>query len=266
MGQPLSAPLDWLNLIRTLTGILLLSSGSAALNQIQEQDLDARMKRTSARPLPSKRLTTTSAVTWSLGSTGLGLILLAFGAWQVTVLGALAMLLYNGMYTLWWKPKWAYAAVPGAIPGALPILMGYAAANGGAALTPGGLYLFLILFYWQMPHFWALAIRYREDYRAGGIPTLPVAHGVPTTVRQIVIWTFGYLALALLGPRVLGLSWIYFAVAAATSAQVLHKLWKFVKEPESDQWLPFFLWTTFSLIIFLGAAVVDRWSHVFARL
>ncbi|MEK7691503.1 MAG: UbiA family prenyltransferase, partial [Bdellovibrionota bacterium] len=120
MGQPLSAPLDWLNLIRTLTGILLLSSGSAALNQIQEQDLDARMKRTSARPLPSKRLTTTSAVTWSLGSTGLGLILLAFGAWQVTVLGALAMLLYNGMYTLWWKPKWAYAAVPGAIPGALP--------------------------------------------------------------------------------------------------------------------------------------------------
>src|SRR6185437_16687128 len=94
----------------------------------------------------------------------------------VAVLGLLAVLSYNGLYTLWWKRRWSYAAIPGAIPGALPILMGHYAAAGHLG-APAGIYLFLLLFFWQMPHFWVLALRFRADYEKGDFPTLPVTHG-----------------------------------------------------------------------------------------
>jgi protoheme IX farnesyltransferase len=189
-----------------------------------------------------------------------GLATLYFLAPFLFFLGLSAVVSYNGLYTMWWKKKWAYAAVPGAIPGAIPILMGHAAASG-KMLTPSGLYIFFILFFWQMPHFWALALRYQKDYQQGGFPTLPVVHGLGVTLRQISAWCLSYVGLALIGPIFMRVGWIYLIPTLAVSAKVIYELFRFSRKPEGGQWLPFFLWINFSLIIYLAAACADLWSH-----
>ena len=174
-------------------------------------------------------------------------------------LGGIAILSYNGFYTLWWKRRWSYAAVPGAIPGAIPILMGHVASSGDIR-APGGIFLFFLLFFWQMPHFWALALRYRSDYEQGSFPTLPVTHGPKVTVARIVVWCLAYVGIAILAPLFLNIRGLYCVVAFAMSAKVLWELRGFVKEPESKRWLHFFLWVNFSLIAYIGAAAADLWS------
>ena len=145
VGQPSELPISLQRLFTTLVGILLLASGSSALNQWQEREIDALMPRTAGRPLPSGKLSPQKVLIFVFLTLTSGLALLAFLSSELLLLGLLAVLLYNGLYTLWWKRHWAYAAVPGAIPGAIPILMGHVAANGKIT-SPSGLYLFFILF------------------------------------------------------------------------------------------------------------------------
>jgi protoheme IX farnesyltransferase len=260
-GHPFERPLDFGRLTLTLIGVLLLASGSSALNQLQERGIDATMPRTAGRPLPSGRISLTEARIFIAVTLAAGLACLGWLDPSVLALGTLAIASYNGLYTLWWKKRWAFAAVPGAIPGALPILMGYAAARGGQVFAPGGLYLFAVLFFWQMPHFWVLALKYRGDYARGGIPTLPVAHGEGVTVSQIVLWCLGYVGLVLVAPLFLGVGPLYLAAAIGISAKVLLELRAFVLAPEEGKrWLRFFLWVTFSLVLYVGAAVADLWS------
>jgi protoheme IX farnesyltransferase len=147
--------------------------------------------------------------------------------------------------------------------------MGHAAA-AGSAWTRGGWYLFFVLFYWQMPHFWSLAIRFREDYSQGGVPTLPVARGVWPTRFHTTLWTFSYVALALSAPIFLGTGWVYFGISLLTSAKVLWELRQYLKATTLDatgeslaatqHWLPFFLWINFSLILYVFGAAIDLWS------
>ena len=188
----------------------------------------------------------------------------SFSIDMLFVLGIVAIASYNILYTLWWKKTMAFGAVPGAIPGALPILMGYIAASGDWK-SPGGWFLFFILFFWQMPHFWSLAIRYSEDYEKGGIPTLPVAKGVPVTVYQIALWSFAYIALSLTAPLFIRVGSIYLSVAIITGAIVLWQLRNFLKNEASKTWLKFFLWVNFSLIFYLVALVADQWSIYLIR-
>lgn len=258
-GHPFERDFEWKRMLLTLVAILFLASGSSALNQYQERFIDAQMPRTASRPLPSGRLSPTEVLVFIATCLALGLILLTLLDPILCALGLLAVISYNGFYTLWWKKHWAYAAIPGAIPGALPILMGYAAASGDV-LAPGGLYLFFILFFWQMPHFWALAIRYQEDYKKGGIPTLPVAHGTGVTVGQIVVWCLAYVGIAAVAPLFLPVRSAYLITATLMSAKVLWELRQFVLAPESKKWLHFFLWVNLSLIVYIGAAVADLWS------
>jgi heme o synthase len=259
VGHSPELPFDWGRLALTLFGILFLASGSSALNQVQEQHWDAIMPRTAKRPLPSGRMSRTEAITFVGVTLALGLVLLAMLGADLLAYGILAVVSYNGFYTLWWKRKWAYAAVPGAIPGALPILMGHAAASG-QAFSPAGAYLFFILFFWQMPHFWVLALRFKDDYLLGGFPTLPAVRGSGITVERIVVWSLGYVGLALIAPLFLGVGRIYLALAMLVSAKLLVELWRFSESPESKRWLGFFLWVNFSLIILVGAAAIDLWS------
>jgi protoheme IX farnesyltransferase len=260
IGQPFESPLSLLRLTQTLFGVLFLASGSSALNQYQERHIDAEMPRTAKRPLPSGRMSPASVLAFVIGSILLGLVLLAQVSREVFALGIAAVISYNGLYTMWWKRRWAYAAVPGAIPGALPILMGYAAASGDL-WQPGGIYLFFLLFYWQMPHFWVLALKFEKDYRMGGFPTLPVARGSQVTVSQIVIWCLAYVALALMAPLFLKTHAIYLSIAVAVSLMVLRELRSFVKAPDqSKAWLRFFLWINFSLIFYIAGAAIDLWS------
>ncbi|MCC7442983.1 MAG: protoheme IX farnesyltransferase [Bdellovibrionales bacterium] len=258
-GRPFDRPLDGLRLVITLVGVLLLSSGSSALNQYQDREMDARMPRTAKRPIPSGRISERSALAFSWVSIFLGMGIVFALDPVLALLGGAAVVLYNGLYTLWWKRRWSFAAVPGAIPGALPILMGYLAANGDIG-APGGWYLFGLLFMWQMPHFWSLALRYREDYREGRIPTLPVTLGSRITFKHISLWCLAYVAVALAGPLFLDVGPVYLASAVLMSAKLLWELRRFAPDPEGKGWLPFFLWVNFSLLVFLGAAVVDLWS------
>ncbi len=264
-GHSFESPLDWIRLGATLFGVLFVASGSSALNHWQDREMDAKMPRTAKRPLPSGRVTERHVLIFSFGAIITGLALLSLLSWKLVVLGAAAVFSYNILYTLWWKRTMPFAAVPGAIPGAIPILMGYVSAHGDV-VTPGGIYLFFILFFWQMPHFWVLALRFTDDYAQGGVPTLPVARGSQITVGQIVIWCLAYCALALGAPLFIRVGSVYLAVAIATCIMLLFELRGFaregdrISEPGSKHWLRFFLWVNFSLIGFIGAVVVDLWS------
>ncbi|MCM2324747.1 MAG: protoheme IX farnesyltransferase [Oligoflexia bacterium] len=259
VGHPLEAALDLPRLAFTILGILFLASGSSALNQLQERSLDSLMPRTAKRPLPTGRISVPSARAYIAVTLTLGLAILGVLSLKVALLGILAVAIYNGLYTLWWKPRLAYAAVPGAIPGALPALMGSVAANS-ELFHPAGLYLFAVVFYWQMPHFWVLALRFREDYRLGGIPTLPVRHGPGVTIFHVTLWTLGYVALALLSPFFLtGAGVITLLTAILCSLKLLWELRVFAGSAPGG-WLRYFLWINFSLILLLGAATLDAWA------
>ncbi|MCM0606776.1 MAG: protoheme IX farnesyltransferase [Xanthomonadaceae bacterium] len=279
MSMPLDQSFQIGHFVLTLAGVLFLASGSSALNQFQEIRLDAKMPRTAGRPLPSGGMSEREALIFIGVSLLIGILCLAKISVLVLFLGLGAVFSYNGLYTMWWKPRMAYAAVPGAVPGALPILMGAASAADG--INASGVYWFFILFFWQMPHFWVLADRYSADYRAGGIPTLPVSRGTEVTHFQIVLWCLAYIGLALAGPLFLEAEWIYFIGALVVSVAILFELVRYSKarlivssavttigttaEPdptEKKAWLRFFLWVNFSLILFLLFAVIDRWKMV----
>lgn len=264
-GHPFEQPLSWTRLGITLLGILFLAGGSSALNQVQEHQIDAQMPRTAKRPIPSGRISWQGALAFSLGGILAGSLILYFLDPRIAALGLLAVFSYNVLYTMWWKKKMAFAAIPGALPGALPILMGYAAASGHL-WAPAGVYLFGILFFWQMPHFWVLALKYSDDYEQGGIPTLPVAHGAGVTVSQIVIWCLAYVALALGAPIFVRVGSLYLVVTVLMSAKLLWELRAFAKDPQSKKWLHFFLWVNFSLIGYIGAVVADLWSVYLIRM
>ncbi len=273
LGHPFEAPFSWIRLALTLIGLLLLSAGSSAINQIQEHKIDIKMPRTAKRPIPSGKISVLEAA----GLAGLlvasGAAVLYYLSSTLFILGCVAVFSYNVLYTLWWKPRLPFAAIPGAIPGALPILMGHVSASGSLK-SPGGWYLFALLFFWQMPHFWVLALKYREDYAKGGIPTLPVAFGAKPTVFQIALWCLAYVGVAASAPLFFGVGSGYMITASLTSGYVLYSLWKFVRSmnhemhlelttgetPAAKGWIHFFLMINFSLIIYLCAAAADLWS------
>jgi protoheme IX farnesyltransferase len=238
---------------------MALAAGSSALNQVQERVRDSKMPRTAKRPLPSGKLRLSSAIIFLGLALSVGFATLWYLSTPLLWLGVAAVVSYNGLYTMWWKNHWAYAAIPGAIPGALPILMGYAASSG-EVWSPGGLFMFAVLFFWQMPHFWVLAIRYAPDYEAGGVPTLPVAQGPQVTVRQIEIWCLGYVALALGGSVFLRLGSVYHAISIATSVWLLRELYIYSRQPTNERWLRFFLSVNATLLLYTGGVVADLWS------
>ncbi len=257
-GQSFELPFVSSHLLITLLSILLLASGSSALNQWQEREIDAKMPRTANRPLPSGRLSSTEALTFIFVCITLGLLLLFRDSTELGLLGLSAVLSYNGLYTLWWKRRMPFAAVPGAIPGALPILMGHVAASRDLA-SPGGWYLFAILFFWQMPHFWVLALKFREDYREGEIPTLPVSLGEHITRKQITVWGLAYIGISLMAPLFIPVGNIYLLGTVLVGLWVAWELFRFWLHPEGKSWLRFFLSINFSLIAYITFVVVDLW-------
>jgi protoheme IX farnesyltransferase len=190
--------------IHALLGTGLVAAGSAALNHVLERDLDALMQRTANRPLPAGRMHPDAALLFgvSLAVTGLLELILAVNL-LTAVLGAAALAGYLFVYTPM-KRITSLATVVGAIPGALPPLMGWTAVSGRLEL--GGLVLFSILFLWQLPHFLAIAWMCRDDYSRAGIPVLPVIEpDGRSTARQMMLYGAALLPVSLM-PTVLGLT------------------------------------------------------------
>ena len=194
-------------------GAGLLAGGCSALNQVQEQDLDSRMLRTRNRPLPTAEMAPAGALLLaSLLLSGGALLLLALPDARPLLLGMLAVIWYNAIYTPL-KRRTAFAAIPGAVCGALPPLIGWSAA-GGPLLARPALILAATLFLWQIPHTWLLLCRYREDLRRSGLPDLFQAIPTPRLLRISHCWSAALLACYLLFPlfgyiRSTGLSLIF---------------------------------------------------------
>ena len=203
---------DATTLFHAVVGTALVAGGSAVFNQLYEQDVDALMSRTRLRPLPDGRLTPWHAFIFGFVLSALGLVQLSFGVNHLSAVVAFATLV---SYVVWYTPMKrlsSLSTVVGAIPGALPPVIGWAAATG--TVSREAWLLFAIVFLWQMPHFLALAWLFREEYERAGFPVLPVVE--PTgrsTARQTVIYTAALIPVSL-GPALTGLAGpVYFAVA-----------------------------------------------------
>jgi heme o synthase len=188
---------DWKIFLHLIGGTLVSSAGAAALNMLMERKLDAKMDRTKARPLATGRMAPVEAALFGGVLCAAGLSWLALGTNLLTAaLSAATMVSYLVLYTPL-KTKSSVCTLVGAIPGALPPVMGWAAARG--SLEMGGWVLFLILFFWQLPHFLALAWMYREDYARAGFPMLPVEEpSGASTGRQVVLQTLALLVVSFL--------------------------------------------------------------------
>src|SRR3954447_21529069 len=192
--------------------IALAAGACGALNQWYEADLDAKMRRTAKRPLPSGRMDRQSALHFGVGLSFFSVLLMGLATnWLAAVLLAASILFYVIIYTVWLKPRTAQNIVIGGAAGAFPPLIGWVAATGHFAPLP--LLLFAIIFLWTPPHFWALSLFVRSDYAAAGIPMLPVVAGLDATRRQIFLYSLP-MAAAAVAPWPLGLTGSVYGVAA----------------------------------------------------
>jgi protoheme IX farnesyltransferase len=232
-----AGPLDWPRMAHTVLATTLVAAGTSALNHYLERDIDARMRRTASRPLPSGVLAPGEALWFGLALIIIGLAdLLLYINPLSAALAVLTSVMYLGIYTpLKLRTTWATAI--GAIPGAVPPLIGWAAAQG--TLETGAWVLFAILFLWQFPHFHAIAWMYREDYARAGIRMLPVVDPEGrATFSQILFTAAALIPVSLLagvtglaGPRyffgalVLGLLLVEVCVWAASSKTNVRAKW-----------------------------------------
>jgi protoheme IX farnesyltransferase len=206
-------------------GIALAAGSAAAFNHVLDRRADAEMARTRARPLPTGQLAPRQAFAFAFALAALSMLLLAT---QVNALTAaltfLSLIGYSVVYTLWLKYATPQNIVIGGAAGAAPPLLGWAAITG--EVSADALALFLIIFVWTPPHFWALALYREKEYAKVGIPMLPVTHGRAYTQRQILYYT---LALALVSglPFATGKSgWLYLAGALVLNAGFVHHAWR----------------------------------------
>jgi protoheme IX farnesyltransferase len=209
-----SGSIDWVLMLNALLGTGLLAAGTNALNMYAERDVDAEMKRTKERPLPAGRLQPATALAFSAAISAVGTVYLAVLVNPLTAaLGAAALLIYIFAYTPLKRRSWLCTVV-GAVPGALPPMMGWTAVTG--RLDGLAWVLFGIVFLWQMPHFYAIGWLYKNDYAQAGFPMLPVVDEEgERTARQIILYTLALVAVSLL-TTVMGLTGAIYFFGALT--------------------------------------------------
>jgi protoheme IX farnesyltransferase len=253
----MSGPLNWLLLLHTLMGTALVAGGAAALNQLIEREHDAKMRRTEDRPLPSGRLQPETVLLFGGLISAVGLAYLAFAVNLLTsILGIVTLLSYVFVYTPL-KRVTTLNTVIGAIPGALPPLMGWTAARG--QIDVEGWSLFAILFFWQLPHFLAIAWMYRDDYARGGYVMLPVVD--PDGVRtggQAVSHTLGLFAVSLFPVLLRLVGWYYCAGAILLGGIFLVSAIRFSRRLTMSSARQLFFASIIYLPLLLGLMVFDK--------
>jgi len=244
-------------LVHTLVGTALVAGGAAALNQVWERQSDALMQRTRLRPVPAGRLGVGEGTWFGVVLSAIGLAQLTLGVNGVAagVAGA-TLVSYVLVYTPL-KRRTSLATLVGAIPGALPPVIGWAAATGDISLP--ALVLFGIVFFWQMPHFLAIAWMFRDDYARAGIPLLPVLEpDGRRTGQQALIYTAALWPLSLL-PAVLGLGGpVYLAIATVLGVLFITLAARFARERSMRTARTLFVFSITYLPLLLGALVADR--------
>jgi heme o synthase len=172
----------------TCLGGYLSAGGAGAVNHYYDRDIDAQMRRTASRPIPSGRVSPRAALTFGFVLCGLSFLVLSLTVNLLAALLALGGFVgYVGVYTIWLKRRTAQNIVIGGAAGAVPPLVGWAAARGSLSWT--AVYLFAIVFYWTPPHFWSLSLLMKDEYAKVGVPMMPVVRGERETRRQILLYT-----------------------------------------------------------------------------
>ncbi len=246
-------PGTWL-VVATLIGGSLSAGGANALNNYVDRDIDQVMRRTRARPLARHEVPPRNALVFGvvLGVAGFGWL------WATTnllaaAIATAALLFYVFVYTLGLKRTSSQNIVIGGAAGAAPALVGWAAVTASVGLPAW--VLFLIVFYWTPPHFWALAIRYRDDYESAGVPMLPVVAGVEATTRKMLLYTGLMVGISLLLVPVAGMRWIYLTAALVLGAWFLWDTWRVYRVPADAMRL--FTTSTVYLSALFAAVMLD---------
>ncbi|MGH2523990.1 MAG: heme o synthase [Anaerolineales bacterium] len=248
---------DFSRLLRTLLGTALAAGGASALNMLLERDVDARMRRTRNRPLPAGRLKPGEALAFGMFLAAAGGLYLALAVNYLSgLLAVVTLISYLLVYTPL-KRKTSLCTVIGAVPGALPIAGGWVGARG--ALGPEAWLLFAILFFWQLPHFLALAWMYRGDYARGELPMLSTLDPTgQSTGRQVVLNTLALLSVSLALPMVGSGGPVYFFGALGLGLAFLGLSLRFAVAPTSALARQFYFASVIYLPVLLALMLVDR--------
>jgi protoheme IX farnesyltransferase len=253
-------PLDWLGMVHTVFGTTLIAAGTSALNHYFERDTDALMRRTASRPLPSGQLSPRHAFWFAVSLVVFGALYLALATNALaTLLGVGTSILYLCAYTPL-KRRSTLATFVGAFPGAMPPLIGWAAARG--TLNLEAWFLFAILFLWQFPHFDAISWVYREDYKRAGIKMLPVVDPDGTRTFREILMTAALLVPVSLLPAVTGLAGARYFFGAVVLGLMLVEVCLWAAASKSNiraKWLMHA--TVLHLPVLLGLLIYDKFTR-----
>jgi protoheme IX farnesyltransferase len=250
-GWPGGSVVAW-----TLLGGALAAGGSGALNQFIDRASDRKMQRTSDRPLPGGRVQPADVIAFGIALCLAGFFVLALFVNLLSAVLALAgMVYYVLLYSLGLKQLTTHNIVIGGGAGAIPPLVGWAAATGG--LTVGAFFLFAVVFFWTPPHFWALALVKRKDYARAGVPMLPVVYGDRETRREILLYTVQVVALTLLLPVADLGGWPFFLAAFGLGGALLAHAWRLWRGGGNRNAWRMYRYSSVYLALLFGALVVD---------
>jgi protoheme IX farnesyltransferase len=256
-------PSVWL-VVATLVGGSFAAGSANTINCYVDRDIDVRMHRTERRPLPMSAVTPANALRFGvvLGAVAtlwLGLLV----NWLSAGLALAAIGFYVFVYTLGMKRSTPSNIVIGGAAGCMPVLIGWAAVTGRVEVP--AFVLFAVIFYWTPPHFWALAIRFRDDYAAAGVPMLPVVAGLKETARQIVLYSWAMVAVSLLFYPVARMGWVYLVSCVLLGAAFLreaHALSARAKNGVPVKPMRLFHWSITYLSLLFAAMAVDQLVHL----
>lgn len=255
-GMPPLGALLWGNL-----GIALAAACAATINHVLDRRIDEQMTRTRARPLPTGQLTERQALLFAAVLGFSSMAILSFLVNLLTAVLTFASLIgYAVIYTVWLKRATSQNIVIGGAAGAAPPVLGWAAVTG--TVDPNALLLFLIIFIWTPPHFWALAIARRDDYARAGIPMLPVTHGVEYTRLQVLLYTVLLVVVTILPflTRMSGL--VYLATALVLNAGFLYYALALKVTAREDLPMRVFKFSVKYLMWLFAALLVDHYLHI----
>ncbi len=260
IGMFLATPgaVPWPILLGGSAGIWLCSAAAAVINQWADREIDARMARTRNRPLPSGSVSTWRALTFASVLGVCGAVLLEVYVNTLTMwLTLISLVGYALIYTVFLKRATPQNIVIGGAAGAAPPLLGWVAVTG--SVDPEALILFLIIFAWTPPHFWALALDREKEYANAGIPMLPVTHGARYTRLQILLYTGILFAVSLLPLTIQMSGWLYALAAVPLGVVYLYKTWVLHREAPAGLagWL--FTYSIIYLMLIFAALLLDHY-------
>jgi len=249
-------PSIWL-MVATVIGGTLAAGGANAINMYVDRDIDAVMDRTRNRPLVTGAVTPRSALIFAIS---IEIAAFAWLWWQVNLLSAVlavsACLFYVFIYTLWLKRTSTSNIVIGGAAGAAPVLIGWSAVTNSLGWAP--VVLFAVIFFWTPPHFWALAVRYRDDYAAADVPMLPAVRSLHHTSVRIVAYSVIVWALTLVFVPVASMGWLYTVAAVVLGAVFTAKSVSLLRTGSEKVAMQLFHFSITYLVVLFGAMAVDQ--------